>query len=141
MLGQKIIEKAAEGLGFQKKGWIFYYVDNEEQNTIPVVPDEIMEKLKTLTEDRGFIRRMAWNRVFQSYMNTFARLYGVFDKNWLFTVMKNDCASDDSGESVSTGVVEDGSEDASAEEEADIAEWNESEILIEMMQKVLDRMQ
>lgn len=167
--GEEDIEEAAGGLGLQKMGWIFYYIDHEEQNTIPAVPVEIMEKLKTLIADRGFIRRMTWNRVFRSCINTFTRLYGVFNKNWLFALIEKYCASDDNAEFISTGaledgsedgfeevsedvsedgskdvsedVSEDGSEDASAEDKAGMAEWPEPEILIGMLRKVLDRMQ
>ena len=151
--GEEDIEEAAGGLGLQKMGWIFYYIDTEEQNTIPAVPVEVMKKLKTLIADRGFLRRMAWNRVFRSCINTFTRLYGVFDKNRLFTVIEKYGASDDSAEVVSAGALEDTSEDvseddsedisedSSAEGEAGMAEWTEPEILMGMLRKVLDRIQ
>lgn len=130
--GEEEIEEAACGLGFQKKGWIFYYIDNEEQNTIPAIPDEIMEKLKTLIEDKGFARRIAWNEVFRSYINTFVRLYGVFDREWLYAAIEEGGRLDDSGEDCSEG--------GSAGNVADMAEWENPEILIEMFREALDRM-
>lgn len=126
-------EDAANGFGLQRKGWVFYYIDSEEEGVIPAVPVEIMVKLKEIINGPEFIRRTVLRQVFRDYISTFLRLYGVFDKDWLFTVIENRNEVGESVEEVSEGVPE--------EDQAGMLEWIETGKLIEMLKEQLRREQ
>lgn len=75
--GDEDIADAANRLSLLGRGWVFYYIDNDKQEEIPVVLVKIMEKLK----DWELIVRMGCCEVFRRYIYTLLRLYGVFEKN------------------------------------------------------------
>ena len=156
--GEEDIADAANGFSLLGRGWVFYYIDNDKQGTIPVVPVEIVEKLKEIFKDRELIVRMGCCEVFRRYIYTLLRLYGVFDKNWLFTVIEKHSAAEESGaEAEEKGSEEKGSEEkgseekepeekasiekASEEKRAGIAELPETDKLIELQKEQLRRIQ
>ena len=81
--GECDIEEATRGISLQRKGWIFYYIDNEEQETISVVPHEVMDRLKEITETHGFTQHMAYYEMIRCCISAFLNLYGVFEKRWI----------------------------------------------------------
>ena len=123
--GEEDIADAANGFSLLGRGWVFYYIDNDKQRTIPVVPVEIVEKLKEIFKDRELIVRMGCCEVFRRYIYTLLRLYGVFDKNWLFTVIEKHSVAEESGAeaeekgSEEKGAEEKGSKEKEPEEKAD----------------------
>ncbi|GAA6447436.1 hypothetical protein K170097C1_58270 [Hungatella effluvii] len=161
--GEEDIADAANGFSLLGRGWVFYYIDNDKQRTIPVVPVEIVEKLKEIFKDRELIVRMGCCEVFRRYIYTLLRLYGVFDKNWLFTVIEKHSVAEESGAeaeekgSEEKGAEEKGSEEkgskekepeekasiekASEEKRAGIAELPETDKLIELLKEQLSRIQ
>lgn len=156
--GEEDIADAANGFSLLGRGRVFYYIDNDKQGTIPVVPVEIVEKLKEIFKDRELIVRMGCCEVFRRYIYTLLRLYGVFDKNWLFTVIEKHSAAEESGaEAEEKGSEEKGSEEkgseekepeekasiekASEEKRAGIAELPETDKLIELQKEQLRRIQ
>ena len=151
--GEEDIADAANGFSLLGRGWVFYYIDNDKQRTIPVVPVEIVEKLKEIFKDRELIVRMGCCEVFRRYIYTLLRLYGVFDKNWLFTVIEKHSVAEESGaEAEEKGSEEKGSkekepeekasiEKASEEKRAGIAELPETDKLIELLKEQLSRIQ
>ena len=166
--GEEDIADAANGFSLLGRGWVFYYIDNDKQDTIPVVPVEIVEKLKEIFKDRELIVRMGCCEVFRRYIYTLLRLYGVFDKNWLFTVIEKHSAAEESGaEAEEKGTEERGTgergtgekkpeekeleekasiekasiEKASEEKRAGIAELPETDKLIELLKEHLSRIQ
>lgn len=167
-IGEGDIAEAAGGLNLQKRGWVFYYVDSTDQNTIPVFPDVILKEIKKLTGNREFIMRMAYFRMFRNYISTLIRLYGVFEKNWLFTIiekhgkLEEEAAGEGAIEEEAAGEEATG-EGATEEEAADEAEVHEEktggpgavsgekmtmvpdmmqiENLIELLKESLDRLQ
>lgn len=161
--GEEDIADAANGFSLLGRGWVFYYIDNDKQDTIPVVPVEIVEKLKEIFKDRELIVRMGCCEVFRRYIYTLLRLYGVFDKNWLFTVIEKHSAAEESGaEAEEKGTEERGTgergtgekkpeekeleekasiEKASEEKRAGIVELPETDKLIELLKEQLNRIQ
>ena len=101
--------------------------------------------------------------MFRRYIYTLLRLYGVFDKNWLFTVIEKHSVAEESGAeaeekgSEEKGAEEKGSEEkgskekepeekasiekASEEKRAGIAELPETDKLIELLKEQLSRIQ
>lgn len=166
--GEEDIADAANGFSLLGRGWVFYYIDNDKQDTIPVVPVEIVEKLKEIFKDRELIVRMGCCELFRRYIYMFLRLYGVFDKNWLFAVIEKHSAAEESGaEAEEKGTEEKGTEErgtgekepeekeleekasiekasiekASEEKRAGIVELPETDKLIELLKEQLNRIQ
>lgn len=166
--GEEDIADAANGFSLLGRGWVFYYIDNEKQDTIPVVPVEIVEKFKEIFKDRELIVRMGCCELFRRYIYMFLRLYGVFDKNWLFAVIEKHSAAEESGaEAEEKGTEEKGTEErgtgekepeekeleekasiekasiekASEEKRAGIVELPETDKLIELLKEQLNRIQ
>lgn len=161
--GEEDIADAANGFSLLGRGWVFYYIDNDKQDTIPVVPVEIVEKLKEIFKDRELIVRMGCCELFRRYIYMFLRLYGVFDKNWLFAVIEKHSAAEESGaEAEEKGTEEKGAEErgtgekepkekeleekasiekASEEKRVGIAELPETDKLIELLKEQLNRIQ
>lgn len=153
VIGEEDIAEAAGGLSLQKRGWVFYYANSADQNAIPVFPDVILKEIKKLTGNREFIMRIAYFRMFRSYIATLIRLYGVFEKEWLFTIIEKHGKLE----------MEAAGEEAAGEEAADEAEVHEEktggpgavsgekmtampdmmqiEDLIELLKESLDRLQ
>lgn len=166
--GEEDIADAANGFSLLGRGWVFYYIDNDKQDTIPVVPVEIVEKLKEIFKDRELIVRMGCCELFRRYIYMFLRLYGVFDKNWLFAVIEKHSAAEESGaEAEEKGTEEKGTEErgtgekepeekeleekasiekasiekASEEKRAGIVVLPETDKLIELLKEQLNRIQ
>lgn len=156
--GEEDIADAANGFSLLGRGWVFYYIDNDKQDTIPVVPVEIVEKLKEIFKDRELIVRMGCCELFRRYIYMFLRLYGVFDKNWLFMVIEKHSAAEESGaEAEEKGTEERGTgekepeekeleekasiEKASEEKRAGIVVLPETDKLIELLKEQLNRIQ
>lgn len=161
--GEEDIADAANGFSLLGRGWVFYYIDNDKQDTIPVVPVEIVEKLKEIFKDRELIVRMGCCELFRCYIYMFLRLYGVFDKNWLFAVIEKHSAAEESGaEAEEKGTEERGTgekepeekeleekasiekasiEKASEEKRAGIVVLPETDKLIELLKEQLNRIQ
>ena len=132
-------EEAAEGLSLQKNGWVFYYVDEEEMNTTPVVPYEIVDKIKELAGEMGFASRMAYYEMVRSYISTFLRLYGVFETKWLFEVIRKHDIPAESAEEESTA------KESMAEKSEDMPEkgdWlpDEAALSDEILEKAVVRL-
>ena len=137
-------EEAAEVLSLQKNGWVFYYVDEEEMNTTPVVPYEIVDKIKELAGEMGFASRMAYYEMVRSYISTFLRLYGVFETKWLFEVIRKHDIPAESAEEESTA-KESMAEESMAEKSEDMPEkgdWlpDEAALSDEMLEKAVVRL-
>lgn len=98
------VEEAVVGFGLQRKGWVFYY---EKQSAIPIVPYEILNRLRGLAKDPGFVTRMAYYEMLRCYISAFLNLYGVFEKKWLSDIIRKHDVPEES----TTGASEDKSEE------------------------------
>lgn len=77
------MEEAAYSIFFAKYGWIFYFIDYKDDIN-PVVPDEVVVRLRELPGDKDFERKLVYCHMYRDYLKIFLKLYGVFEKQWLF---------------------------------------------------------
>lgn len=106
---------------------MFYY---EKQSSIPIVPYEILNRLRGLAKDPGFDTRMAYYERLCCYISAFLNLYGVFEKKWLSDIIRKYDITEES----TTGASEDTSEEKKP--------WlsDETELSNEMLEEAVIRL-
>ena len=78
------IEEVTRGFHLQEKGLVFYYLVDKEELVIPVVPEEVTDRLSELLDDETFLVESSLRILYQKFIHGYVRLYGVFDKKMFY---------------------------------------------------------